>query len=337
MRLGLEEARELAFEALTAAGAGEACAASAAHALVAAEASGQKGHGLSRLASYCGQLRSGKVNGAAIPVIERLSRAVVAVDAGHGLAYPAIDLAIDAVAATTAEVGLCAAVIRRSHHFGQAGAHVEELARRGLVALAFGNSPKAMAVWGGRNPMLGTNPIAFACPTAEEPLVIDLALAVAARGKIVAAKTAGEAIPADWAVDAQGRPTTDPAAALSGALLPIGGAKGSALALMIEVLCGCVVGAAFGWEASSLFEDQGEAPNLGQLLIALDPQRLSGGAYGARMADLMAALQGEEGVRLPGVRRLALRRRAQAEGLEIAPALHQEIAVLAGSSARAPR
>lgn len=328
MRLSLDEAERLAFQALTAAGAGEAAASSAARALVAAEASGQTGHGLSRVPSYCGQLRSGKVDGAAAPVIERLSRAVVAIDAGHGLAYPAIDLAIDALAATATEVGICAAVIRRSHHFGQAGAHVEELAQRGLVALAFGNSPKAMALWGGRSPMLGTNPIAFACPTAEEPLVIDLALAVAARGKIVAAKTTGERIPDDWAVDAEGRPTTDPVAALAGSLLPIGGAKGSALALMIEVLCGCVVGASFGWEASSLFEDQGGPPNLGQLLIALEPERLSGGAYRARMADMLAAIRDEDGVRLPGSRRLELRRRALVEGVEIPLALHRQIAAL---------
>jgi (2R)-3-sulfolactate dehydrogenase (NADP+) len=333
LRLGLADAERLAFLALTSEGAGEAAARSTARALVAAEASGQAGHGLSRVPSYCVQLRSGKVDGAATPVMTRLSPAVVSVDAAHGFAYPAIDLAIDALEAAVAATGIGVAVIRRSHHFGQAGAHVEELARRGMVALAFGNSPKAMALHGGRSPMLGTNPIAFACPAAGDPLVIDLALAVAARGKIVAAKASGDSIPAGWAVDDAGQPTTDPSAALAGSLLPIGGAKGSALALMVEILSGAVVGAAFGWEASSLFDGEGGPPNLGQVLIALDPQRLSGGAYGSRMADMAAAVQGEEGTRLPGMRRLDLRRRAETEGIDLPAKLHDQIVTLARTGA----
>ena len=193
-----------------------------------------------------------------------------------------------------------------------------------------GNSPKAMAFWGGRKPMIGTNPLAFAAPLpgAQPPLVIDLAMSVAARGKIVAAEKAGKTIPADWAVDADGNATTDPKAALGGALLPIGGAKGGALALMIEILAASVTGSAFGWEASSFFDDKGGPPNMGHVLVAMDPARLSAGTFESRMATLLEALAAEPGARLPGTRRIANRARAATEGLTVAAPLHAEIRAL---------
>jgi (2R)-3-sulfolactate dehydrogenase (NADP+) len=256
--------------------------------------------------------------------------AALRVDAAFGFAYPAIELAIDALVPLTKENGIAVAAIHRSHHFGQAGAHAERLAERGLLALVLANSPKAMAFWGGRKAMLGTNPLAFSAPlpNGAPPLVIDLAMSVAARGKIVAAEKAGKPIPNDWAVDADGQPTSDPKAALGGTLLPIGGAKGGALALMIEILAAAVTGSAFGWEASSFFDDKGGPPNLGHVFIALDPGRLSAGGYESRMATIIDAIAVEPGVRLPGTRRLASRARAAAEGVTITPALHEEIRAL---------
>jgi len=331
-RLRLAEAEELACEALIASRTSPENARVTARALVAAEADGQAGHGLARVPSYALQARSGKVDGHAIPRLEQVAGSAVRVDGGFGFAYPAIDLAITALVPITREHGVAVAAIHRSHHFGQAGAHAERLAERGLVAIVLGNSPKAMAFWGGRRPTLGTNPLAFAAPLpgGADPLVIDLAMSVAARGKIVAAEKAGQTIPPDWAVDADGRPTTDPKAALGGALLPIGGAKGGALALMIEIMAAALTGSAYGWEASSFFDDKGGPPNMGHLLISLDPARLSSGGYDERMATLLTAIAAEPGARLPGTRRLANRRRAAAEGVAIPTALHAEIRALAG-------
>jgi hypothetical protein len=169
----------------------------------------------------------------------------------------------------------------------------------------------------------GRGCLCYACKGASHPLA----------GKIHAGKRldqtpSGKPIPGDWAVDAEGRPTTDPKAALGGTLLPIGGAKGGALALMIEILAAAVTGSAFGWEASSFFDDAGGPPNMGHVLIALDPGRLSAGAYDERMATLLAALAAEPDARLPGTRRLANRTRAAAEGLVIPAALHAEIRAL---------
>jgi (2R)-3-sulfolactate dehydrogenase (NADP+) len=331
IRLTLDEARALAARALETAGVAPAAAASTARALVAAEADGQGGHGLSRVPSYVLQVKAGKVDGQARPTLARAAPAAVRIDGAHGFAYPALDLAIEALVPLARSQAIAAAVVRRSHHFGQAGAHAERLAEQGLIALVFGNSPKAMAFHGARPARLGTNPIAFASPLpGQPPLVIDLALSQAARGRIVAAEKAGRAIPEGWAVDAEGQPTTDPSAALKGALLPIGGAKGSALALMVEVLSAALAGAAFGWEASSLFDDQGGPPDLGQTLVALDPEALSGGAFLARMGAMLEAIEADDGARLPGTRRLDARARAAAEGVAIPTALHAEIVGLAG-------
>ncbi len=331
-RLTLAEATALAAAALAAGGASATAAQATARALVAAEADGQAAHGLSRVPAYASQVRSGKVKGSAVPAATRVAPGVLRVDAGLGFAYPAIDLALEGLVPLARSQGIAVAAIHRSHHFGQVGAHAERLAEAGLVALVFGNTPKAMAFYGGRRAMLGTNPLAFAAPVAGgAPLVVDLALSVAARGKIVAAQKAGKTIPSDWAVDRDGNPTTDPGAALAGTLSPIGGAKGGALALMVEILGAALTAGAFGWEASSFFDAEGAPPDMGHLFIAIDPGPVSGGAFGARMATLAAAMAEEPEVRLPGSRRLAARARARTEGITVPPALLGELRGLAAT------
>ena len=330
MQLSLADALALCTTALTAnrvsAGNAEATAA----ALVRAEADGQRGHGLSRVPAYAAQARAGKVDGMATPVAERAAGALLRIDANHGFAYPAIDLALNKLPAIAREQGIALAAIRRSHHFGQAGAHVERLAEGGLVALMFGNSPKAIAFWGGSKPMMGTNPIAFAAPLPDAaPLVIDLALSTVARGKIAAAAQRGETIPEGWALDADGQPTTDPQAALAGSMVPIGEAKGAALVMAVELMAAALTGSHFGYEASSFFDDKGGPPSIGQLIVAIDPELCSGAAFVTRMQDFCAALAATDGARLPGTSRLANRRRAEAEGIDVPDALAEQIAALA--------
>jgi (2R)-3-sulfolactate dehydrogenase (NADP+) len=329
-RLSLAEAEGLAARALAACGAGPAAAASTARALVGAEADGQSGHGLSRITSYGAQLKAGKIDGRAVPVLTRTASASVRVDARGGLAYPALDLALEALTPMARSAGVAAAGIYASSHIGQAGRPVERLAEQGLVALICSNTPKAIAFQGAARPAMGTNPLAFAAPVpGRAPLVIDMALSLVARSKIVAAKNAGQPIPADWANDAAGEPTTDAAAALAGALAPAGGAKGAALALMVEILCGALAGGHFGWEASSFLDADGPSPAVGQVLIALDPAALAGPSFLPRMGELVAALEAEPGARVPGDRRLAARAKAAAEGLGVATALLAGITALA--------
>jgi len=324
--LSLSAAETLATAALIASKTDKHNASTVAKALIAAEADGQKGHGLSRIPSYAAQARSGKVDGYAKPTVAKISRVAIRVDAGLGFAYPAIDLATTKLEALAKQNTIAIASIFHSHHFGQAGAHAEKLAHKGLLCLVFGNSPQAIAFWGGKKPKLGTNPIAFAAPLQNQPpLVIDLAMSITARGKILAAQKNNDVIPVGWALDAQGAATTDPAAALGGSMVAIGGAKGVALALMVEILSAALTGSNFGFEASSLFDDKGDPPNLGQSIVAIDPDSLSGGCFNERMTLLVETMCREDGVRLPGTRRLQNRQQADKAGLVLTSQLHDEI------------
>ena len=314
---------------LTACGTGEGNARSVAAALIAAEADGQRGHGLSRVAAYARQARSGKVDGKAMPQVDRLSDSAIRVNAGAGFAFPALDCARDELAGMVRSSCIAVAGIHHSHHFGQAGYHVERLAEKGLVGLMVGNSPQAMAPWGGSKGTFGTNPIAFAAPRKEHPpLVIDLSLSKVARGKVMAAAKTGETIPEGWALDPDGNPTTDPEAALAGTMIPMGDAKGAALAMMVEILSASLIGANHAFEASSFFTAEGPPPGVGQFLLAIDPQPLSGGSFAARLEVLIAAMEEQEGVRLPGTRRLASRAAAARDGIHVPAVLLAEIRAL---------
>lgn len=318
-RLSLEQAEARVAELFIEAGASPANAASVAWALVMAEADGLKGHGLSRVPTYLAMLKAGKVDGQAVPIARRPKPGVLAIDAGHGFAYPAIDLAVIELPELARQQGIAAAPIRRSSHCGAAGLHVERLAEQGLVALLFANTPGAIAPWGGSKPVFGTNPIAFAAPLAgREPIVIDMALSKVARGPIVAAKQKGESIPEGWALDAGGKPTTDAAAALAGTMVPLGDAKGATLAMMVEIMAAALVGTHFAFQASSFIDDKGGPPDTGQLILAIDPAGMGGNWFAERMKLLAHAIEEQEGTRLPGVRRLNLREKARAGGIEIA-------------------
>lgn len=328
--ISLEAARTLVDAALGAAGAEPGQAGPTTAALLRAEADGQAGHGLSRVPSYVAQVRTGKVRGDAVPDLTDAAPGVFRIDAGHGFAYPAFDLALPELTERARRLGVAAAAVHRSHHFGVAGHHCETLAEAGLVAFVYGNAPKALAPWGGRTPLLGTNPIAFGAPLPDgPPLVIDLAVTTVARGKILAAREVGEPIPEGWALGPDGAPTTDAAVALKGSMAPIGGAKGAALALMVEVMSACLAGAALSAHATSLFDGEGPAPDLGQSVIALDPETLSAGAFGERMRALVDLYDESEGVRLPGTRRIEVRERAAREGLQVKSALLAHIRELA--------
>ncbi len=327
--VSIEQAESLARRVLTRHATAESNAACVARALLAAEIDGQKGHGLSRLPSYAAQSASGKVDGHAVPTLETVAPAAMRIDARDGFAYPALALAIETLIDRVGVTGIAAAGVHRSHHFGQAGYHVEQLAAAGLIGLLFGNSPKAIAPWRGTAGVFGTNPIAFAAPRrSAPPLLVDLSLSKVARGKVMVAAKQGEQIPEGWALDSSGKATTDADAALQGTMLPMGDAKGAALVLMVEILAAALTGARFGFEASSFFTADGEPPAVGQFLIAIDPEVFSGAAFSDRLEALIGAILAQDGTRLPGARRLALRAAAARDGLVVPAALYEELTAL---------
>ncbi|MCY1665229.1 Ldh family oxidoreductase [Rhizobium sp. SL86] len=302
---------------------------SVAKALVAAEAAGQSGHGLRRVPAYVKQVRTGKVDGKAIASTQTPRPGVLAVDVQFGFAYPALDIAVEELAPMARAQGIACASLHRSHHAGVMALTVERFADQGLVAMMFANAPASMAPWGGKKPLYGTNPIAFAVPVAgQEPIVIDLALSKVARGKVMEAQQRRVAIPDDWALDVNGNPTTDPDEAIKGTMAPTGGAKGAALAFMVEALSAGITGALFSYEATSLFDDKGAPPALGQFIIAIDPQATAGAGFGERLAALADEMAREDGVRIPGRRGRSLRAEAAREGIEIEDSVLEAIAAL---------
>ena len=326
MKLPLGEIRALVAAELQRAGASADMAEATAHALVLAESQGLGSHGLSRVSQYATHLRNGRANGTAVPQVLHRRGGALVVDAGEGLAFAACDVAVTEAIATALQQGVAMAGVVRSHHCGVVVDHLRAVAAAGMVGLGFANSPAAMPAAGGKHPIFGTNPVAAVFPRrGTDPLMVDLSLSEVARGKVMVAAKKGEPIPLGWALDADGHPTTDAQAALAGSMLPVGAAtspKGAMLALVVELLVTAVIGARFGFEASSFFVDEGNRPGLGQAFLVIDPGALAGReSFLDRIEVLVAEMLVDDGVRLPGSRREALRRRAEADGLDVADAL----------------
>ena len=322
-RITLHEMTDRVHAALARAGASEAMADATARALVWAEARGLGSHGLSRVPQYAAHLRNGRADGAAVPKVVRERGGAALVDAGSGLAFAACALAVQEAIARARTNGVAFVAVTNSHHFGAAAWHLEAIGDAGLVGLALTNSPAAMPAWGGKRALFGTNPIAAVFPRrGRPPISIDLALSEVARGKLMIAARDGKAIPANWALDKDGNPTTDPKAGLDGSMLPAGGVKGAMLALMFELLVTALTGARIGFEADSFFVDEGNQPRMGQAFLAIDPGALAGtDVYDERVATLLTTMLLDEGVRLPGERRAALAEAAARDGIEVSDAL----------------
>jgi (2R)-3-sulfolactate dehydrogenase (NADP+) len=327
MQLTLAEVETLATEALTRAGASDAQAAAVARSIRAAEAEGTRGIGLGYLPWYCRHLGVGKIRGEAVPALRRTRPGSLAVDAGGGFAHAAYECGEEALVDAARSQGIAILAISHGYACGVLGYFTDRLARRGLVAQAYTNASSTMAPWGGRVPFFGTNPWSLAAPRpGADPLVIDSSSAATAYVTLATAAAAGSPLPAGWALDRDGRPTTDPAEALAGSIAPAGGHKGGALALAVEVMAAGLPGAQWSFRASSLGDDAGGPPGLGLTLVATDPDALSPG-FADRLETMLTAMTQDANVRLPGTRRHANRMRLAEAGINLDAA---EVATLAG-------
>jgi (2R)-3-sulfolactate dehydrogenase (NADP+) len=299
----------------------------AARHLVRAEEQGLPTHGMSRVPFYCGMLRKGRAEGGAQPAMVAERAAACLIDNRDGLPYVSAQWAVEEVIQRARRNGIGFAGIRNSAHVGVLGIHLLPVGEAGLVGLAFTNSPAAIPAWGGKKPIFGTNPVAAVFPRrGAQPLVIDLAMTTVVRGRIMMAMKRGERIPEGWALDRDGKPTTDPKEAIEhGSLFPIGGAKGAMLALMFELVCAALTGAAIGPEADSFFVEEGNRPRIGQAFIAIDPSGLAGmNKYWERTEAIVSAMLADPGVRLPGARRFASEA-ASKRGIEVPDELLAQI------------
>jgi len=323
IRLDLDAVEALAQRALTRAGAAPAAAASVARSTRLAERDGIRSHGLTYLPIYCEHLTCGKVDGGAEPRVERTRPGALRVDAGHGFAHPAIDAGWPVLTEAARANGIAAMTLHRSYNCGVLGHHAERAAEEGLLGLCFTHAPASIAPLGGSAPVIGTNPFALAVPDGEGGalLVIDQSASVVAKSEVLLRARAGEAIEPGWALDAEGQPTTDAEAALAGSMLPAGGYKGFGIGLLVEILAAALAGAHLSRDASPFSGPKGGPPGTGQCFILIDPAGFAGPLFTERLRSLAAAIESQEGARLPGARRRARRARIETEGVAVDAAL----------------
>lgn len=238
--------------------------------LVRANLEGTDSHGVSRMGIYTTRIREGRISARPDIQIERAG-STLRVDGGNGLGQVASYQALKAAFPVARETGIAGVGVRNSNHFGTAAYYCQMACREGMALIATTNSPPGIAPWGGKKAYFGTNPIAFGFPRrTEPPVIVDMSSSVVARGKIINAAREGDPIPEGWAIDEEGMATTDAEVALRGAVLPLGGAKGYALALAVEMMSGVLSGAAFGPHVNNLYKDNEPPANVGHSFILLD-------------------------------------------------------------------
>ena len=328
--LSLDEIKKLAVSALLSAGATQQQAEPLATAIVAAEADGIASHGLAYLPTYCEHLRCGKVDGNAVPVVDKPKPALITVDAKSGFAHPAIDAGFAQLVPLAREFGIAGLAIRNSYNCGVLGYHTERLAAAGLLGLGYTNAPASIAPFGGKKAVIGTNPFAIAAPDGKGGVAIsiDQSASVIAKSEVMRRKRAGAAIPEGWAFGPDGEPTTDPDVALKGTMAPSGGYKGVGAGLMVELLAAAASGAMLAMEASPFSGTAGGPPKTGQFFIAIDVAASSGGGFGERVSKLVEAISAQPGAQVPGAKRKQARMRT-ASGVAVSSDLITQIQALA--------
>ncbi|WP_082443114.1 MULTISPECIES: Ldh family oxidoreductase [unclassified Sphingomonas] len=324
----LAELRTIARAKLRAVGLADGHADAVAETMVAGERDGCASHGIYRLLVAANSVAAGVVVPDAVPVVSEPARALVRVDGGGGFAQLAIARGLPLLLDKARAGGIAALALTNVVHFAALWPEVEAIAEAGLVALAVTPSHAWVAPAGGTRPVFGTNPIAFGWPRAgKPPFVFDFATSAVARGEIELHRRAGKPVPDDWGYDADGNATTDAQAVLAGAMRTFGGHKGSALAAMVELLAGPLIGDMTSAESIAADKARGGSPIGGELVIAIDPAGFLGDAVADHMAraeTLFAAIE-EQGARLPSARRYAARKVSLRDGVRIPAGLYEDI------------
>lgn len=297
--------------------------------LIEADLRGVASHGLLRLPRILRRIASGATRPSATGLHEWRREAFLAVDGQQGLGPVVALAAVEELRTRVRRTGIAVAAIRNSNHIGMVGYYAEQAARSGLSMIAMSTSEALVHPWGGRRAMIGTNPIAIAVPTGGEPFMMDTATSIVSMGEIHDHANRGSSIPGTWALDADGRPTTDAVAARSGSLAPFGGAKGYALGLGLELLVSSLTGAAVGTDVTGTLDDT-TVCNKGDLFILMDGPARDFRAYLEALRNAEPA-EGFDRVLVPGERGREAREQRLREGIDLPEALWAEIEALAAS------
>ena len=317
--LNIADAHALIMNALVGSGTSPENAGYFTDAILDTELSGLEGHGFYWLQYYCAHLRSGKVDGRAVPLVETLSDTSFRVDARHGFAHPAIEAGFKRLIPAAQKHGVAAMGVYNSYNAATLGFHTGYLARAGLLAIGATNAVPNLAPVGGKTPIIGTNPISYAVPApgGEIAFLVDQSATQVAWTAVKRAAEAGEPIPLGWALDKDGHPTTDAEAGLTGSMAPAGGVKGFSMGLLVEVLCAALAGGKLGPDQGSFTDDDGKPIDNGQFFVAFDPGKFSGGSFDQTIAALVAAITEQDGARLPNARREANKLCLAKQGISI--------------------
>ena len=269
-------------------------------AVAASESVGNKICGLYYLESYCEQLLSGRVNGQASPDVQLVRPGAIYVDADDGFAQPAFSKGLPEALKLAKENGIASLSVGRAHTCTSLGYFTKKIAEAGFLGLGLTNASPIVAPPGGKSRIIGTNPIAFSVPNGNGSIAMqfDQSTTTVALGKITMAKAAGKTIPEGWALDKDGKATTDPEQALKGTLVSAGGYKGWGFGLMAEILVAGMTGGKISKNVAPLKAKDGEPHNLGQFYIIIDPA--SGASFYNRLEELTTIISSEEGTRMPG-------------------------------------
>lgn len=305
-----------------------------AESLIQANLEGIDSHGISRLPIYIKRFMDERIN--VTPAIQvKTSGSVLIVDGDNGIGHVVSYHALIKGMEVAKQSGIAAIAIKNSNHFGAASYFCQLACEQNIICMGFTNSPSGIAPWGGKEAFFGTNPIALGFPTGTNtPVIIDLSTSVVARGKIINADQQGNSIPDGWAIDREGQPTNDPKAALGGSVLPMGGPKGSALALAVELLAGVLSGAAFGPHVKNIYsEEETDKANVGHFFILMDITKfidletfLSSIQTLLKEMKMVSKVSDVDEIRYPGERRKRDEQMRIKTGIQIAANLEKELA-----------
>jgi LDH2 family malate/lactate/ureidoglycolate dehydrogenase len=263
--------------------------------LVSADLRGVDSHGVLRLPIYLKRVAEKMIAADAEPAIDRDHGNIVRLDGRNNFGTYVGQKALEIALARVEAHGLAWVGVHGSNHFGIAAHFAEQAIKAGFGAIVMSNASQTMPPTGGLRPFIGTNPLAIGFPVnSGAPFLLDMATSHVARGKIISAANKGESIPLGWAIDAKGRPTTDAQAALVGAVLPVGGAKGSGLSMAIDIMCGVMTGAGFGPSVRNMYEDWQNPQNVGHAFLLIDIRRFMPlEDFTARLQDYITLLRAE--------------------------------------------
>lgn len=304
--------------------------------LVDADLCGVESHGVSRMNNYMKRLRTGVVDSRGVCTVEKECAGSLYIHGGNAMGMVVGTFAMKKCIEKARESGCCFAAANNSNHFGMAAYYVRMAAEAGMIGITGTNAPPNLAPWGSSQKYMGTNPIAFGAPTMEEPVILDMAPSVVAMGKIILAAKLGKTIPEGWVVTKDGKPTTDPVEGQYGTLLPIGGAKGSGLAIFMEILCGVLSGAGVGPHINHFWNDFEHPQNVGHFFCAIDVDKFVGlEPFKKNISQIIGEMKslpknpGVTEIFMPGEIENRKRAERRANGISLSDSVYDELKALA--------